>query len=129
MNNKKRRGWRFEPDVEYRLVNDLRKSSGDAIDRDKVGNNSLCRRADASRRDMESREGAAAAAGHIHLYNPEELAAPLAGGHAPDLSRCLTTINTEEAAEVMVRQGYQRFTQSLSQLPVVDTSPPDGRTW
>ena len=135
VNNKKRRGWKFEPDVEYRLVNDLRKSSGDAIDRDKLGNNSLSHRAAASR------EGAAAAAalptaGHIHLYNPEELAAALAGGHAPDLSRCLTTVNTEEAAEVMVRQGYQRFTQivhydtlnsGLSQLPVADTSPPDGR--
>ena len=108
MNNKKRRGWRFEPDVEYRLVNDLRMSSGDAIDRDKVGNNSLSHRADASRRDMESREGAAAAAAlptaghiHIHLYNPEELAAALAGGHAPDLSRCLATVNTEEVAEVI----------------------------
>ena len=134
VSNKKVKGWKFNPDAGYRLVNDLRKRHGDAIPRDRRLDNALSHRATANAREMASREGAAAAAAvpivaPIYMYKPEELAAALAGGHTDDLARTLTIVNSEEGAEVMVRQGYQRFScvnqydtlnSGLSQLPPDD---------
>jgi len=129
VHNKKTKRWKFHPEKGYRLVNDLRKRHGDAVPRDRRLDNALSHRATANAREMVSSDGAPAnlpIAAPIYLYKPEELSAALAGGHPDNLARTLVVVNTTEGADVLTRQGYQRFSQvnqydtmnsGLSQLP------------
>ena len=143
VNSKKKKGWKAQPDVGYSLCNDLRKRHNESVARDVRLDNALAHRATANARAMGINDEATSAAPTapaaslptIFLYKPSEILAADAAGYPSSQPIKLVSVPSNEAADLMVEQGYRRFDQyttyqTLAQLPAspaVDPPTADGR--